>query len=168
MFPGKAVIPYVDKCGADISNLHRDGRPCSQEDDFWILFFFVYGKIHIKEFISLGQMWASIHSWEKSSFPRGAGGPAWQMSLCKGLSERGQRKFVGKQLSVCEGKQMNSPALSLMELSKSFKLQRNFFMLRISIYLKGLVSPCIQLLTHQTSTCCICSCNPASPHFLGD
>lgn len=51
MFPGKAVIPYVDKCGADISNLHRDGRPCSQEDDFWILFFFVYGKIHIKGFL---------------------------------------------------------------------------------------------------------------------
>lgn len=46
--PRKAILPQVDQRGTDISNLHRDGRPCSQEDNFWILAFFLYGKIHIK------------------------------------------------------------------------------------------------------------------------
>lgn len=44
----KAIIPEVDERGADISNLHGDGGPCSQEDDFWILAFFLYGKIQMK------------------------------------------------------------------------------------------------------------------------
>lgn len=34
------VRTYVDRCAADISNLHWDGRLCPQEDDFWILTFF--------------------------------------------------------------------------------------------------------------------------------
>lgn len=51
--PGGAV-PYVDKRGTDVPNLHRDGRPRSEEDDFWILAAFLYGKTRTESF-SVGQ-----------------------------------------------------------------------------------------------------------------
>jgi hypothetical protein len=54
MFSGEVVIPDVDKCGADISNLHWDGRPCTEEDNFWIVASFLW-KIYVKQSIYLDQ-----------------------------------------------------------------------------------------------------------------
>lgn len=142
----KAIIPEVDKCGADISNLHGDGGPCSQEDDFRILIFFLYGKMHMKGSL-LSVKWEPAFSPDMRKPQEGLG-----LHVANTLMEGPQSE--GYRLSV---EQMNFSGFSSRKL------------LQVTSVTKG-PSLCLESACTSRGWCHLASApttRPAAPRFPG-